>query len=77
MDEGSPDLPKMSTSIIIPDDKNMDIEVISSNYIEYENINIAPSKGNLSRLINPENVPYIFNDSFNSLTINNLIFKLF
>ena len=63
MDEGSPDLPIMSTSIIIPDDKNMDIEVISSNYIEYENINIAPSKGNLSRLINPENVPYFFNVS--------------
>ena len=58
--EGFPDLPNISRSIIIPDDKNMDIEVISSNYIEYENINIAPSKGNLSRLINPENVPYFF-----------------
>ena len=53
MDAGSPDLPKLSTSIIIPDDKNMIVEILSSDFIEFENMNIAPSKGNFSRLIMP------------------------
>ena len=60
MDEASPDLPKFSSSIIVPDDKSMSLEILSSEFIDYENINVAPSKGNLSRLINPEDVPYVF-----------------
>jgi len=64
MDEGHPDLPKFSSSIIVPDNKNMSLEVLSTEFIDYENINVAPSKGNLSRLINPEDVPYIFDDIY-------------
>ena len=64
MDVGSPDLPKLSTSIIIPDDKNMIVEILSSNFVEYENMNVAPSKGNFSRLIMPEDVPYTFNKTY-------------
>ena len=64
MDLGSPDLPKLSTSIIIPDDKNMELEVLSSDFVEFENINIAPSKGNFSRLIMPEDVPFEFNKTY-------------
>ena len=65
MNLGHPDLPKMSSSIIIPDNRNMLVEIISSNYVEYENIEIAPSKGNISRLINPENISYDFSDIYN------------
>ena len=43
----------------------MKIEIISSDFTDYENINIAPSKGNLSRLINPVNVPYEFGSEYN------------
>jgi len=64
MDAGSPDLPKLSTSIIIPDDKNMIVEILSSEFVEFENMNIAPSKGNFSRLIMPEDVPYMFNKTY-------------
>ena len=64
MDAGSPDLPKLSTSIIIPDDKNMTVEILSSDFVEYENMNVAPSKGNFSRLIMPEDVPYTFNKTY-------------
>ena len=42
----------------------MNYEIISSDFIEYENINIAPSKGNISRLINPETVEYTFDEIY-------------
>tara|TARA_Y100000996_G_scaffold253240_1_gene199192 strand:+ start:476 stop:3772 length:3297 start_codon:yes stop_codon:yes gene_type:complete len=64
MEEGSPDLPKISSSIIVSDNKSMSLEVLSSNFIDYEDIDIAPSKGNFSRLINPNDVPHLFNDIY-------------
>ena len=75
--EGAPDLPKFSKSIIIPDDKKMKVEIIDQNYIEYENILISPSKGNLSRNIDPLTIPYNFSsiytmDSFFPSSIVNL-----
>ena len=63
---GMPNLYHKSTSIIIPDYAMMNYEIISSEFIDYENINIAPSKGNISRLVNPDNVEYSFNDIYES-----------
>ena len=63
--QGAPDIHKISRSIIIPDDADMKIETLSSKFIDYEDISIAPSKGNLSRLINPINVPYEFGTEYN------------
>ncbi|SVC84407.1 uncharacterized protein METZ01_LOCUS337261, partial [marine metagenome] len=65
LDVGSPDLDKWTSSIIIPDQGNSSIEVISSSYHEYSDISVAPSKGNFSRMINPEDVDYLYNDSYN------------
>ena len=47
--QGAPDIHKISRSIIIPDDADMKIEILSSEFTEFENISIAPSKGNLTR----------------------------
>ena len=58
--KGAPDLPKYSRSIIIPDDARMKFEILSSKFTEYENILIAPSKGNFTRKINPDSIPYEF-----------------
>ncbi len=58
--KGAPDLHKISRSIIIPDNADMGIEILSSEFTDYNNISIAPSKGNLSRLINPEDISYEF-----------------
>ncbi|HOY32267.1 MAG TPA: C25 family cysteine peptidase [Bacteroidales bacterium] len=60
LEAGAPDLPKVTTSLIIPDDSNMEVEVTYSNYTEYQNIHIAPSKGNLTRDINPATIPYTY-----------------
>ena len=43
--EGAPDIHKISRSIIIPDNADMKIEVLTSEFTEYKNISIAPSKG--------------------------------
>jgi len=55
---GSPDLPKFSRSVIIPDLASYQVEIVSSNSSEIENIQIAPSKGNLIRNIDPSTVAY-------------------
>ena len=57
---GAPDLQKLTTSIIVPDRAEMELKIISSNYYDLSNILIAPSKGNLKRNINPEEVPYAY-----------------
>ena len=62
--KGDPDLPKLNTSIIIPDNKNMSIYINDSEYIEFDNIDIIPSKGNFSRNIDPKSVPYEYSDVY-------------
>lgn len=62
---GSPDLLKISASVIIPDDADMKVEVISESFIDYQNIEIAPSKGNLYRNINPSDIPYLKSSKYN------------
>lgn len=57
--KGAPDIPKLTSSVIIPDLGDMQVTVVSSSFYDVENVNVAPSKGNLYRNINPENVPYI------------------
>ena len=61
---GAPDLQKLSVSLKVSNDKHMVTHVESSEYIEIENITIAPSKGNLSRLINPEDIEYLWGKTY-------------
>ncbi|MFH2037150.1 MAG: C25 family cysteine peptidase [Candidatus Zixiibacteriota bacterium] len=58
--KGDPSLPKINRSIIIPDDAAMEAKILASEYIDFKNIPVAPSKGSISRNINPEDVPYEF-----------------
>ncbi len=55
---GAPDLVKLTASIIIPDKSEMQVQIIYSEYKDYNNIEIAPSKGVLYRDIDPSSVPY-------------------
>jgi hypothetical protein len=57
---GSPDLPKLTTTLLIPDKAQMSVEVLSSKYTDFKNIDIAPSKGNFTRDIDPASVPFTF-----------------
>ena len=62
--EGAPELPQLSKSLIIPDESNMSIRVIESEYIDVNDIDIIPSKGNLSRSVNPSDIDYVFSDIY-------------
>jgi len=62
-DKGNPELPKITRSIIIPDDAKMKINIIEKNYIDYQ-MKIVPSKGTLYRDINPADIPYEFSKSY-------------
>jgi hypothetical protein len=58
--QGYPDLPKLTASIIIPDQKDMEVTVVSSSYTDYENVLVAPSKGSISRTIDPSTIPFTY-----------------
>ena len=64
MQAGAPDLDQVFASIVIPDNASMNVEVISSSYTEIENIDIAPSKGNFTRAINPSDVSFTQSDVY-------------
>ena len=64
LEYGYPDLPSISKSIIIPNDGLMQTKILAEEYVEYDNILIAPSKGNISREIDPSTVNYFFEDVY-------------
>lgn len=53
-----PDLPGISGSVIIPDEAEMTIDPIGSVYTEYANVDVAPSRGVISRNIDPGTLSY-------------------
>ncbi|MDD5509122.1 MAG: C25 family cysteine peptidase, partial [Bacteroidales bacterium] len=55
---GAPDLPKIATSLIIPDLAKMSTRIIASSYKDFENIEVAPSKGVIMRDQDPATVPF-------------------
>ncbi|MEI6576513.1 MAG: C25 family cysteine peptidase [Bacteroidota bacterium] len=65
LEKGAPDLPKLTTSLIIPDKGGMKAEVISSKFRDFPNLDIAPSKGNLTRNIDPATIKYIYGKCYN------------
>lgn len=62
--EGAPDLIKLTASVIIPDNSAIEVNIIEYDYVEFENIEIAPSKGNLMRNQNPDDVPFVYGDAY-------------
>ena len=57
---GEPDVPSAVIPAVIGDNALMDLEVVESQYVDYQNIEMAPSKGNFPRSIEPEDVPYTY-----------------
>jgi len=63
---GSPELPRICRSITIPYSSEAEIRVISSEYSDYKNTPIAPSKGSITRDKNPEDISYTFGEAYES-----------
>jgi hypothetical protein len=64
MEAGSPALPIVSRSVIIPDDAQVAIRVVDSSYYEIAGVDVSPSKGLILRTVNPDNVPYTFGNAY-------------
>ena len=63
LEAGAPDLPWFPIPTIIGDRAEMTVNVIDAQYTDYS-MSIAPSKGNLSRQVNPEDVPYTYGEMY-------------
>ncbi|MBD3368601.1 MAG: hypothetical protein GF405_10605, partial [Candidatus Eisenbacteria bacterium] len=64
LDAGYPELPNVARSIVIPDDAAMAYRVVDSHFVEYDGVPVVPSKGNLSRQVDPASVPYEFGAAY-------------
>ncbi|HPM38457.1 MAG TPA: C25 family cysteine peptidase [candidate division Zixibacteria bacterium] len=62
--KGEPALPSLRRSIIIPADAEMGVTVLSADYVDIENVLVAPSKGNLLRTVLPSDVPFEFGPAY-------------
>ena len=65
LEAAAPDLPQFPVPTIIGDLAEMEVNVTKSDFTDYQNVVIAPSKGNFSRQIDPENVPYTYGEMYN------------
>ena len=64
LESGAPDLPKMTASLVIPDQAAMSIRVVSSSFRDYPGIMVAPSKGNIMRDVDPSTVPFQYGSAY-------------
>ena len=62
-EKGNPELPKISRSIAIPGETNVSFNIIESEYVEHT-MNIASSRGILSRSSNPHKVKHTFGSAY-------------
>ena len=62
---GEPNLPMTGIPALIGDQARMSIRVVDAQYIDYEGIEVAPSKGDFSRQIDPATVPYTYGECYN------------
>lgn len=66
LEQGFPELPLVARSVIIPEDREMELRVISADFMPLSGIVPVPSKGNLLRTVDPETVPYEFGEFYTS-----------
>ena len=62
---GEPDMPMTGIPVLIGDKARMSIRVIDAQYRDFEGIEVAPSKGDFPRTINPDDVPYTYGECYN------------
>ena len=61
---GEPNLPMTGIPAIIGDQARMNIRVLDAQYMDFEGIEVAPSKGDFSRQIDPATVPYTYGECY-------------
>ncbi len=64
LEKGSPDLPKFTSSVIIPDLAETQLQILNTEYVDIPNVSVAPSKGNFDRTKNPAQIPYSYGNAY-------------
>lgn len=62
---GEPDLPMIAVPAIISDTKHYSIRIVDAHFTDFENYELAPSKGDFSREIDPKEVPFVYGEMYN------------
>jgi gingipain R len=61
---GEPNVPMTGIPVMIGDRARMDIRVVNAQYKDFEGIEVAPSKGDFPRTIDPATVPYTYGECY-------------
>ena len=62
----APDLPIITETILIPDLAHMELTIISKDFVDVPIKDIIPSKGNITRDVNLNSIPFIKGEVYNS-----------
>ena len=60
---GEPNLPMIAVPAIVGDAQHYNIRVINAQYSDFP-MEVAPSKGDFPRTVNPEDVPYTYGEAY-------------
>jgi hypothetical protein len=66
LQKGMPELPHVCRSVIIPDQQRMQVSESEASVVELAGYPVVPSKGTLSRTIDPATVPYTLGPAYTS-----------
>lgn len=66
LEAGAPALPYLTASIVLPDAGSSTLEILQLEYTDFPGLQPEPSKGNLTRDIDPATVPYTFGSTYRS-----------
>ncbi|MDR2927093.1 MAG: C25 family cysteine peptidase [Cytophagaceae bacterium] len=64
LEKGCPELFYLTSTLIIPNKGGFELDVTGGTFKDFENIEIAPSKGHLKRNIDPQTVPYVKGEAY-------------
>ena len=62
---GEPNMPMIAVPAIVGDRQHYSIRVVDAQYADYQ-MEVAPSKGDFPRTINPEDVPYTYGEAYST-----------
>ena len=62
---GEPNLPMIAVPALVGDHQHYSIRLVDAQYTDYQ-MEVAPSKGDFSRQVNPEDVPYTYGTAYST-----------
>lgn len=60
LEAGLPEFPRVTRSVMVPDRAKMVARILESEFVDFQEYAVVPSKGNLLRTVDPASVPYRF-----------------